>query len=152
MAGLERYQDVGIHGSDRRRIAIGHVDGAVRKPDVVDDAGYFRFRNRFADGAFDQVPQSRGLFDARSSLGAKMQIELTGVGGREKVAAEPGKQQKGGGAQRKKGRNEESPPADAGFERPEITHAHSFKTALKNSLETAGEVPGFRLCVLLVRS
>ena len=109
MAGLERDQDVGIHGSDGRRIAIGHVDGAVRKPDVVDDAGYFRFRNRFADGGFNQVPQARGFFDARARLGAKMQIKLAGVGGGEKVATEPGKQKKGGGAQREKGRNEESP-------------------------------------------
>ena len=39
VAGLERDQDIGVHGADRRRIAVGHVDGAVRQPDVVDDAG-----------------------------------------------------------------------------------------------------------------
>src|SRR5580692_4021683 len=37
--GVESNQNIGVHGAHRRRIAVGHVDGTVRKPNVVDNAG-----------------------------------------------------------------------------------------------------------------
>ncbi len=126
-----------------RRVAVGHVDGAVRKPDVIDDAGEFGRWNGFAHRGFDQVAQARGLFDASAGLGAKVQVELAGVGGGEEVAAEPGEQQKRGGAEREEHGNEDSTAANAGFERPQIAQAARFKTAFEGALESGGEVPRF---------
>ena len=64
MAWLERDQDVGVHASDRRRGAVGHVDGAVRQADVIDDAGYFRGRNHALMAASTRSP-SRAVSSIR---------------------------------------------------------------------------------------
>ena len=38
---LQRDQDIGVHGADRRRGAVGQVDGAVGQADVIDDRAQF---------------------------------------------------------------------------------------------------------------
>ena len=120
VAGLERHQNVGVHGADWRRVAVGHIDGAVRKADVVDDAGEFGLRNGFAHRGFDQVAQARRLFDASAGLGTEMQIKLAGVGGRGRSRGPAtGSRERPRHTARERG-NKHSPPANTGFERPEI--------------------------------
>ena len=94
MVFLERNQNIGVHGADGRGRAVGHVDGAVREADVVDDAGEFPRRNDALMEVVHQVAEPGGFFDARGGLGAEVQIESAGIGGREKILAEPGNQQK----------------------------------------------------------
>ena len=146
MLRLQVDQNVGVHGSDRRRGAVRHVDGAVRQADIIDDAGDFLRRNDALDGGLDQIAQARGLLDARAGLGAEVQIELAGVGGREEILAEPGNQQKNGRADGQKTPGTKSTRrADAGGQHAaDRLGRDRFEATFESALETRRQIPGRR--------
>ena len=133
----QRNQNVRIHGADRLRGAVGHVDGAVRQADVVDHAGQFRRRNDAPDGGFHQIADARGFLDARAGLGAKVQIETARVGGREKILPQPGHQQKCRGARAQERRHENPAMPDAGAERAPERIARALECRARTLAEIA---------------
>ena len=95
MAFLQGYQHIGICGADRAAIAVGHVDAAVRQPDVIDDIVHLAGRDDLADGLLSKIAQTRRLLDPGSRRGADMHENLTRIDGGEKVLAEERRQSEG---------------------------------------------------------
>jgi hypothetical protein len=81
-------EDIGVARTDRRGIAVGKIDTAVRQADIVNQTGQFGLRNLFADDCFDLVAERGGFFDARAGGSAHVQFEFAAVHFREKVLPE----------------------------------------------------------------
>jgi hypothetical protein len=109
---LQADDDVAIHRADRARGAVGHVDGAVRQADAVDDRVDFLRRDQPADLALDLVEQRGGLLDAGAGGGAGMQGDGAAVHLGEEVAAEEGHQ-------RQAAEGEDKEQREGGFARRE---------------------------------
>ena len=93
MVLVERDQDVGVAGADRRRVAVGQVQAAVRQPDVVDDARRSprpgsRRGSRFSTWSH----RTRRLLDPRAGRRAQVQLELAAVDRREEILPDPRQQ------------------------------------------------------------
>src|ERR1700751_426101 len=95
---VEGHQNIGVARSDEARGAVHEIDSAVRQPDIVQDVVYLARGDLAAYGALNQIAQLRGLFDACSALGAKMQDELTTVRVWKEILTEPWHKEKRGGA------------------------------------------------------
>ena len=111
MAFLQGYQHIGICGADRAAIAVGHVDAAVRQPDVVDDIVHLAGRDDLADGLLNKIAQTGSLLDPGARRGADMHENLAGIDGWEEVLAEERRQSEGQEHAREEPGNEGLGPA-----------------------------------------
>ena len=76
--------------TDRRRIAVGEIDAAVRQANIVDDAVHFRGRNLLPDRILDQIAQERRVLNAHTGWRAQVQFEAARIHGRKEILTEPG--------------------------------------------------------------
>src|SRR5579872_3771509 len=89
MLRRKRDENIGIGGADRRRIAVGEIDSAVRQSNVVDDAGHFGTRDVSVNRVLDFVAKKRGIFNAHPGGRSQMQFEAAGIDAGEEVLAQP---------------------------------------------------------------
>ena len=92
---LQADEGVAVFRPDRSGILVGHIDAAVRQPDVVDDVVELLRRDGPADDLLDEIELTRRLLDARAGLGAHMHQDLPGIHGGEKVLAQEREQAEG---------------------------------------------------------
>ena len=88
MVSRKLGEDIGVSRSDRRGIAVGKIDAAVGKPDIVDEADQFGLRNLLANVGFHAIAKRGGFFDARAGGRAHVQLELAAIDAREKILPE----------------------------------------------------------------
>src|ERR1043166_2918425 len=98
-------------------------------------------RDHASDRALNQVAESGGLLDSGGGLGAKMQIELAGIGGWKKILAEPRHQQKDRRAYNQERGEEQPTVADAAGRDFAIAVADRFESAFECSLKPRRDVP-----------
>ena len=85
---FQLQENLGVGCADGARIAVGHVDAAVRQTDIVENGDQIPLGNDFLDGGFHLVRQPRGLFDPQPGTGAHVQANLARVHARKIITAD----------------------------------------------------------------
>ena len=135
MAFLQGYQHIGICGADRAGIAVGHVDAAVRQPDVVDDIVHLAGRDDLADGLLNKIAQTGSLLDAGAGRGADMHENWPELTVGKKFSPRNGASPKDRSTQREEPGNEGFGPAESEREQRPVAVAELREVVLEALLE-----------------
>ena len=72
--------DIGVRRTYWRGSAVGKIDAAVRKPDIVNHVDDLGCRDHLSDGRLHRVTQRRGYRDAITFLGLQPQVDKERIG------------------------------------------------------------------------
>src|SRR5216683_2387713 len=127
--------DVRVSGSNRRRIAVGEVDAAIRQSDVVDHSRELGGWYLIADLGLHAVTQGGRLFNTQAGRSAEMQRKFAAVHGWEEVLSQPRVKPEGEYAHGEKGAGKNAAVTDTSDESPAICGANPLKVAFKPRLK-----------------